>query len=314
MKALVTGGAGFIGRWVVKKLLNRRIDCIIIDDLSSGFEENIREFKDNPKFISFIKESICSQSLIEDIFFKFKPDICFHLSARINVQQSIDNPKDVFSNELIGTFNILEACRKNKTKLVFTSTCMVYAESRDGTPINEESETLPRSPYAGMKLACENLVISYFHAYKFPTTILRPFNTYGPFQRTDGEGGVVAIFLSNTIKNEPLRIYGDGTQTRDLLFVEDCADFITGAGLSDKTDGEIINAGSGKDISINDLASLITKEESKIQHIPHIHPQSEIMKLICDNSKATSIIGWKPVTELTEGINKTRAWLFKTIR
>jgi nucleoside-diphosphate-sugar epimerase len=299
---------------VVKKLLDRGINCIIIDDLSSGFEDNLKEFKEHSNLLKLEKESICNKPSTEEIFYKFKPDICFHLAARINVQQSIDNPHEVFNNEIMGTFNILEACRKYETKLALVSTCMVYAESQNGMPIDEESETMPRSPYAGMKLACENLAISYFHAYKLPVTILRPFNTYGPFQRTDGEGGVVAIFLKNVLKNEPLKIYGNGNQTRDLLFVEDCADFIIRAGLSNSTNGEVINAGLGEDISINDLASLIARKETEILHIPHIHPQSEIMKLVCDNSKARKILDWEPETDLTEGIDKTREWLIRNVR
>ena len=314
MKALVTGGAGFIGRWLVKKLLDRGIDCIIIDDLSSGFKDNLKEFKEHSNLLKLEKESICSKPLIEEIFSKFKPDICFHLAARINVQQSIDNPYDVFNSDIIGTFNILEACKKHETKLALVSTCMVYAESKDGRPINEESETMPRSPYAGMKLACENLAISYFHAYKLPVTVLRPFNTYGPFQRTDGEGGVVTIFLRNILKNEPLKIYGNGNQTRDLLFVEDCADFIIRASLSNRTQGEVINAGLGQDISINDLASLIAGKGYDVLHVPHIHPQSEIMKLVCDNSKAKRLLGWEPETSLREGIDKTREWLIRNIQ
>ncbi|MCL5986669.1 MAG: GDP-mannose 4,6-dehydratase [Actinobacteria bacterium] len=314
MKALVTGGAGFIGRWVVKKLFDRGIGCIIIDDLSSGSEHNIEEFKEHSNLLNFEKENISNKPSVERMFSRFKPDICFHLAARINVQQSIDNPHDVFNNEIIGTFNILEACRKYSTKLVLVSTCMVYAESKDDKPINEGSETLPRSPYAGMKLACENLATSYFHAYRLPVTVLRPFNTYGPFQRADGEGGVVAIFLRSSLMNEPLKIYGDGTQTRDLLFVEDCADFIIRAAFSNSAHGEIINAGLGQDISINDLASLIAGKEAEIIHVPHIHPQSEIMKLLCDNSKAKQLLGWEPETSLTEGINKTREWLRRNIQ
>ena len=314
MKALVTGGAGFIGRWVVKKLLDRQIGCIIIDDLSSGFEQNIEEFAKDPNLLEFKKDNICSEPLVKKIFSSFKPDICFHLAARIKVQQSIDYPQDVFNNEIIGTFNILEACRQNNTKLALVSTCMVYAESKECRLITEESETVPRSPYAGMKLACENLAISYFHTYKLPVTVLRPFNTYGPFQRTDGEGGVIAIFLWNSLKNEPLKIYGNGNQTRDLLFVEDCADFIVRSGLSDITNGEVINAGFGQDISVNDLALLITGKESGILHVPHIHPQSEIMKLVCDSSKAKRLLGWEPETNLREGIKKTREWLIRNIR
>jgi len=123
------------------------------------------------------------------------------------------------------------------------------------------------------------------------------------------EGGVVSIFIKNQIDGEGLRIFGDGTQTRDLLYVEDCADFIVRAACSGKVVGQIINAGAGRDISINDLALLISKDPGKIQHVKHHHPQSEIPKLLCDSSKARELLGWEPQTSLEEGIQKTERWL-----
>jgi nucleoside-diphosphate-sugar epimerase len=190
---------------------------------------------------------------------------------------------------------------------------MVYDKATDERGITEEHPTKPASPYAGSKIAAENMVLSYWYTYKLPAVVLRPFNTYGPFQKTNGEGGVVAIFIKNTLEGKTLNIYGDGTQTRDLLYVEDCARFVVEAGYSDKTNGEIINAGSGRDISINDLALLIVKDERLIKHVPHIHPQSEIQKLLCNYSKAERLLGWKPQYTLEEGIKKTREWIKTTI-
>ncbi len=123
------------------------------------------------------------------------------------------------------------------------------------------------------------------------------------------EGGVVSIFVKRKIKNEKLIIYGDGTQTRDLLYVEDCAEFIVKALECDKCNGKIINAGIGKDISMNNLAKLIIEDETQIEHIEHHHPQSEIMKLVCDNSKAKDLLGWTPKTSLNEGIIKLENWM-----
>jgi nucleoside-diphosphate-sugar epimerase len=139
--------------------------------------------------------------------------------------------------------------------------------------------------------------------------VIRPFNTYGPFQKSSGEGGVVAIFIKKELKQEDLCIYGDGTQTRDLLYVGDCARFIIMCGLSNKADGQLINAGTGRDITINDLAALISSGEARIKHVPHIHPQSEVPKLLCDYSKAQQLLGWEPQVSLEEGIRKTRDWI-----
>ena len=153
------------------------------------------------------------------------------------------------------------------------------------------------------------MVLSYWYAYQLPTVVVRPFNTYGPFQKTGGEGGVIAIFLKKALKGEELFIYGTGEQTRDFIYVEDCAEFVVQAGYSDKVNGEIINAGLGRDISINDLALLIAEDEAKIKHVPHIHPQSEIMKLLCNFDKANRLLGWKPNHPLEAGIAKTKAWI-----
>ncbi|MBM7572158.1 nucleoside-diphosphate-sugar epimerase [Aquibacillus albus] len=311
VKALVTGGAGFIGRWVVDLLLRDGHQVWVLDDLSNGRKENIVDMKTNKNFKGFIKGDIKDIRILNHLFMK-KFDICYHLAASINVQDSIDDPQTTFNNDAIGTFNILEQCKRHHVKVVFMSTCMVYDRALSEDGINENNRVKPASPYAGSKLAAENMVLSYYYAYGLPVTVIRPFNTYGPYQKTGGEGGVVAIFLKNKLAGKPLHIYGDGTQTRDLLYVEDCARFIVDSGYSDKVEGEIVNAGLGKDVSINQLAILIVKDETKIKHVEHIHPQSEIPKLLCDYSKAKRLLGWEPKYSLEEGIAKTEEWIKST--
>jgi UDP-glucose 4-epimerase len=309
MNVLVTGGAGFIGRWVVKNLLDDGHVVWVLDNLSNGRKENLQDFQGLSGFQQFIQGDIMDNSLMENIFDAHHFDLCYHLGASINVQNSIDDPRTTFNNDTIGTFYILEQCRKHHVKMVFMSTCMVYSRSSNDEGIDESHPTKPASPYAGSKIAAENMVLSYFYAYGLPVVVVRPFNTYGPFQKTGGEGGVVAIFVRNQLKGIPLSIYGDGTQTRDLLYVEDCARFVVQAGYSSEVNGEILNAGLGLDISINDLAVLISKEEVPIQHVSHIHPQSEIQKLLCNYGKAKQLLGWKPLVSLEEGIERTREWI-----
>jgi nucleoside-diphosphate-sugar epimerase len=312
MNILLTGGAGFIGRWVAKRLLDDGHHVWILDDLSNGREANLEEFRDHSGLKQFIRGSILDESLLNDLFTAHNFDICYHLGASINVQDSIDDPRTTFNNDTVGTFYILEQCRKHNTKVVFMSTCMVYDRCMDETGITELHPTKPASPYAGSKIAAENMVLSYYYAYGLPTVVIRPFNTYGPFQKTGGEGGVVAIFIKNALTGKDLNIYGDGTQTRDLLYVEDCARFVVQAGYSDAVNGEIVNAGLGRDITINDLAKLIVGDESRIRHVPHIHPQSEIQKLLCNYSKAEQLLGWRPEVSLEEGIRRTREWISTT--
>ncbi|OPY58791.1 MAG: UDP-glucose 4-epimerase [Pelotomaculum sp. PtaU1.Bin035] len=309
MNALLTGGAGFIGRWVAKRLLEDGHSLWIVDNLSNGRKENLDEFEGRHGLRRFVIGDITDEKLLNKLFSSVKFDICYHLGASINVQDSIDNPRKTFYNDTVGTFYIMELCLQHGTKVIFMSTCMVYDRCFDERGITESHPTKPASPYAGAKIAAENMVLSYYYAYGLPVVIVRPFNTYGPFQKSSGEGGVVAIFIKRKLSGEVLNIYGDGTQTRDLLYVEDCARFVVEAGYSSKLNGEIVNAGLGHDITINDLAMLIVGDESKINHVPHIHPQSEIQKLLCNYDKANRLLGWAPKVPLEEGIKKTEAWI-----
>lgn len=312
MNILLTGGAGFIGRWVAKQLLNEGHQVWILDDLSNGREANLEEFRQHPGLKAFVRGSILDEKLLEELFKSHPFDICYHLGASINVQDSIDDPRTTFNNDTVGTFYVLEQCRKHKVKIVFMSTCMVYDRCSDQKGITEEHPIKPASPYAGSKIAAENMVLSYYFAYGLPAVVIRPFNTYGPFQKTGGEGGVVAIFIKNKMAGKNLNIFGEGTQTRDLLYVEDCARFVVQAGFSPNVDGQIVNAGLGRDITINDLAEMIVGNRSRIVHVEHIHPQSEIQKLLCNSSKAERLLGWKPMVTLEEGIRLTEEWIQST--
>lgn len=309
MVILVTGGAGFIGRAVVKKLLLKGRKIVVIDNLINGKKENLAEFLDNPNFLEFLIVDVRNKKNIEDLFLKYKFKIIIHLAAQINVQESLDFPEKAFENNVIGTYNILDAARNFNTKVILIGTCMVYDLADISKPISENHRLKPASPYAGSKLAAEELTLSYHYGFNLPVVILRPFNVYGPFQKTNMEGGVVSIFINRKINNEKLKIFGDGTQTRDLLYVDDCADFIFKASEYNNCVGEIINAGTGKDISINDLALEIVGDKTRIKHVPHHHPQSEIMKLVCDYSKAKKILNWEPQISLKEGISKLETWM-----
>lgn len=307
MKILVTGGAGFIGRWLVKQLLEEGHSVVAFDDLSNGSLSNIEEFTGHPGF-RFVQGDIKDQAALANLF-EHGFELVFHLAASINVQDSIDEPWITFNNDVLGTFNVLEECRRYNTKMVFMSTCMVYDRSTEVGGITELHPVKPASPYAASKLSGEALTLSYYHAYGLPTVVVRPFNTYGPFQKSSGEGGVVSVFIQRFLQEADLQIYGDGMQTRDLLFVEDCADFLIRTGLSSACDGQIVNAGLGQDVSINELAALICSDPQRIKHVPHIHPQSEIQKLLCNSAEARKLLGWQPRISLEEGLRKTGEWI-----
>lgn len=333
MRCLVTGGAGFIGRWVVARLLELGHQVLALDDLSNGRRENLEAFSKHSGFLGLIVGDLVDPKILDPLFAREPWDVVLHLGASIHVQRSIDAPEPTFRNDGIGTFRILEACRRQffalngldaaasfdfdrdvprlrdrRPRLAVMSTCMVY-DLAGGEPIRETHPYRPASPYAAAKIGADMLALSYFHAYRMPVTVVRPFNTYGPFQKSNSEGGVVSIFLKRDLANEALLVKGSGAQTRDLLYVEDCAEFVVSASNAEKTEGRIVNAGTGREISVNDLARACCSKENRVEHVAHDHPQAEIMRLCCDARLAKSLIGWEPRISLEEGIARTRHWL-----
>ncbi|MFC7058369.1 dTDP-glucose 4,6-dehydratase [Halovenus salina] len=304
---VVTGAAGFIGRWVVKELLARDYTVRGLDDLSNGSRRNVAAFDSNPGF-ELVTGDVTDRETVEAVF---DEDVtaCFHLAAEIDVQESLDDPRRHFETNVTGTERVLEACRRTETRLGLVGTCMVYDMADSETGIDETHPVKPASPYAGSKLAAENLAESYYHGYGLPVTILRPFNTYGPHQKTGMAGGVVSIFTNRDLQGEPLKIFGDGTQTRDLLYATDCARFVVDGTFSEAAVGEVLNAGTGSDISINELAELIATDQTEITHVEHHHPQSEVQKLQCDPTKARDLLDWEPEVTLEEGVSRLRDWM-----
>jgi nucleoside-diphosphate-sugar epimerase len=333
-RSLVTGGAGFIGRWVVARLLQQGHRVTVLDDLSNGRRENVRDFAQTPGFEGLREGDVADPKCLAELFAGEGFDQVFHLAASIHVQKSIDDPGPTFRNDAQGTYQLLEACRQQffarngldiakrsfdyekqqpllkdrRPRVTVMSTCMVYDLAADQA-IAETHPYRPASPYAAAKIAADALAISYYHAYSMPVTVVRPFNTYGPCQKSNSEGGVVSIFLMRDIAGQPLKVKGSGLQTRDLLYVEDCADFILAASTSQQAEGQIINAGTGHEVSILDLAGKCRTGSNTVENVPHDHPQAEIMRLRCDSSKAERLLGWKPKVSLDEGLRRTRAWL-----
>jgi len=334
MRCLVTGGAGFIGRWLVARLLERGDEVLALDDLSNGRRENLRELEGKPGMLGLVVGDIKDPAVIASTFARGPWDAVFHLGASIHVQKSIDDPEPTFRNDAEGTFRVLEACRKQyfeangldvrnghfdydkdvprlterTPRVAVMSTCMVY-DLAGGGAIAETHPYRPASPYAAAKIGADMLAISYEKSYRMPVTVVRPFNTYGPFQKSNSEGGVVSIFLKRDIAGEPLLVKGSGDQTRDLLYVEDCADFVVRCAMAEEAEGHIVNAGTGTDVAVKDLARRCISGNNRVEHIAHDHPQAEIMKLLCDASKAKHLLGWEAKVDLAEGLRRTRTWL-----
>ena len=297
MKVLVTGGAGFIGSNIVDKLIEENYEVIIIDDLSTGKEEHINEKA------KFYKADISSKE-INDIFEKENINIVIHTAAQIDVQKSISNPIYDCKNNIIGTLNILEACKKHKIeKLVYSSSAAVYGQP-DYLPVDEEHPINAMSGYGISKHTPEHYIKMYSDIYELNASILRYSNVYGPRQDPKGEGGVISIFVDKMLDNEKPIIYGDGEQTRDFIYVEDIVSANLAAINKDKT--EVYNISCNKKNSINDLATIINKIlDTNFSPIYKEARPGDIRHSVLDNNKALNSLAWKPQYDLEQGLKET---------
>ena len=250
MKVLVTGGAGFIGSNVVAEMLSAGFQVCVVDDLSSGYLQNIKHLIDHND-IEFINGDIRDEQLMQKAC-KGIDGVC-HLAASVGRQRSIDYPIADSSINLLGTVNVLESMRKNGVKhIVYSSSAAIFGELQHPT-IDENHPQNADSPYGVSKLAAEKMILAYCDIHGLSAVCLRYFNIYGVNQRFDMYGNVIPIFAKRIFSGQPITIYGDGTQTRDFVNVKDVARANRVALTSNKRK-EIYNVGSGSSITINNLA------------------------------------------------------------
>ena len=304
MSALVTGGAGFIGRHVVSELLQRGQPVRVFDDLSRAHPDSLDEFKSNSDFLGLVPADVTDVAVVDRE--AARAEIIYHLAANVDVGASVREPAEAVRANLLGTLSVADAARRRGLRLVLISTCHVYASAEE--PLSECAPTVPASPYAASKLAGEIIARSYARTYGLRLTIIRPFNVYGPWQHADAEGGVVAQFLRRDLVGKPLQVHGDGAQTRDFLFMEDCARGIV-AGAAESAVGEVINLATGTETSIATLAHLIAIDVDRVQHVGHPHPDAEVIRYVGDSARARDLIGWEATIGLASGLARTRAWL-----
>jgi UDP-glucose 4-epimerase len=308
-RALVTGGAGFIGSHVADLFLDEGYQVEIIDDLSSGNRANL------PANATFHESSVTSSEtarIIRDGQF----DVVVHLAAQIDVRKSVTDPVFDATANIIGSLNILEAIRKSgrNTRIVFTSTGgAIYGDFN--TPPNVETYPKdPESPYAISKLSVEYYLAYYGRLHRMEHVALRFGNVYGPRQDPHGEAGVVAIFCNRILEGKPLTIFGDGLQTRDYVYVGDVARAVfLGATFelpdAERLDTRAFNVGTGVGTSVIELARLVqeaTGSDAKIVFAPR--RPGEQQESFLDAGKARAILGWEPKVSLSEGLARTFAW------
>jgi len=292
-KAIITGGAGFIGSHIVELLLSKKYKVLVIDDLSNGNIENVNLFKNNPNY-EFKKIDISKE--FDDSFFK-DTDYVFHLAALADIVPSVTNPKRYHEVNVTGTMNILESCRKhNIRKIIYSASSSCYGIP-DKYPTPEIAEIKPEYPYALTKYLGESYVMFWNKLYKIPAVSLRYFNVFGTRARNNNTyGAVFKVFLKQKLENKPLTIVGNGQQTRDFTYVSDVAIANLMAAESD-INGEIINIGSGNTYSVNYLAGLIS---DNFVHIPKRPGEPDSTH--ADISKAKRLLKWEPKVSFEEGV------------
>ncbi|MBY9007018.1 MAG: SDR family oxidoreductase [Candidatus Lokiarchaeota archaeon] len=299
-KVVITGVAGFIGSNLADKLLELGAEVIGIDNFLTGRKENLSKAFKAPKF-KFYSGDIRDLDFLLDIFQDI--DVIFHQAAFTSVPQSIKMPDSCNDINVNGILNILNASRKRDIeKIVFASSAAIYGDDPN-LPKKEDMRCLPISPYGVSKLAGEAYMQSYHHVYGLKTTTLRYFNVFGPRQKDSPYSGVIAIWLGKIVRNEDLLIFGDGTQSRDFIYVKD----IINANLlasEIKNSGDVFNIGLGFPISLNAIAELLlkitNKNNLKIQYAEQ--RIGDILHSYCDNNKAKEILGFIPKYNHEEGL------------
>lgn len=300
MKAIVTGGCGFIGSHLVDFLLEKEFEVIVLDNFSSGRIENLAHQKDN-KFLSIIEVDLSHdnnnmQQYFDDV------DYVFHLASLADIVPSIKEPDAYFKSNVVGTMNVVQASRKSSKlkKLVYAASASCYGIP-DEFPTKEDAEIRVEYPYALTKRLGEELVLHWGKVYDLPVNSTRFFNAFGPRSRTSGTyGAVFGVFLAQKLANKPFTVVGDGEQTRDFTYVSDIVSGIWAAAQTEVCN-EVMNIGSGGTYSVKQLVTLLGGEITFIPKRP-----GEPDCTFADISKIKRLTGWQPKVSFEEGVNKMK--------
>ncbi len=303
MRALVTGGAGFIGSTLVDRLLAEGHAVDVVDDLSSGSLANLADARSNPDHDFQFHRLDIRDAAVADLIERRRPEVVFHLAAQIDVRVSVADPVLDAMVNVIGSLNVLEGARRAGTgKIVFASSGGTIYGAPGGAdlPIKESQPQLPISPYGVAKKAVGDYLAAYRELHQIEYTALALANVYGPRQDPHGEAGVVAIFAGRLLAGEDCTIYGDGEQTRDYVYVDDVVDaFVRAAG---KGGGLVINIGTGVETSVNELYNTMARVAG-VDRAAVLAParEGEVPRSALDAARAEMQLGWKPWTDLATG-------------
>jgi UDP-glucose 4-epimerase len=311
-KALITGGAGFIGSHLAEVLLEREWQVGVIDDLSTGSIENITHLKNHPKF-TYVLDTVMNRPLMLELV--DWTDVVFHLAAAVGVRMIVEQPVHTIETNIKSTEMVLELCARKRKPLLISSTSEVYGKL--DSPVFKEEDDLvlgstsrARWCYAASKIIDEFLAKAYFKEKAMPVVVIRMFNTIGPRQ-TGQYGMVVPRFVQQALSGEPITVYGDGSQHRSFTWVGDVVNAMITLIECQKAYGEIFNIGHTREISINDLAILIkemTDSRSEIIFVPYDQAYEagfeDMTRRLPDISKIQKFIGYQPTFDLREMLNQ----------
>jgi UDP-glucose 4-epimerase len=302
---LVTGGAGFVGSNLVRRLVREGARVTVLDDLFTGRLENLP-----PRGFEFVQGSVCEPRIVEKLV--GEAEVVFHAAAR-NIVVSTKNPREDFETNIGGTLNVLLAARASSgrvKRVLYTSSTSVYGNPRY-LPINEDDPLSLLTPYAVSKLAGENYCMAFFESYGVPAAAVRYSNVYGPGQDpANPYCGVVAKFIESLFEGHPPVIHGDGNQTRDFTYVDDAVEATVMAAQSDRALGEVFNVGTGVETRVNELALLLGRIVGVNAEPQHTNRRDidNIRRRVVNIEKTRRTLRWLPNVTLERGLENTVAW------
>ncbi len=310
MRAVVTGGAGFIGSALVDRLVARGDDVLIIDDLSTGSTDNLADARAAGSGTMELAVDDIGEAGTAELVAGHRPDVVFHLAAQTDVRLSVDAPVSDARTNVIGMLRVLDGAHAGGArKVVFASSGgTIYGEADPALlPFDEDTPQRPLSPYGVAKLAGGLYLDVYRALHGLAGTTLALANVYGPRQDPQGEAGVVAIFAGRLLSGQPCTVFGTGEQTRDFVYVDDVTDALLTA--AERADGQLLNIGTGVEISVNDLyrtmAGMVGGPNDPVRGSAR---PGELDRSALDPTRAASELGWRPVTGLDDGLRATLDW------
>jgi UDP-glucose 4-epimerase len=302
----VTGGAGFVGSRIVSKLLEGGASVVVVDDYSTGSPENL---PDDVRALDVVEGSVADLEVVENAL--KGADIVIHAAAR-NIMLSTRNPRDDFAVNIGGTLNVLMAARTlGLERVVYTSSCSIYGNPRY-LPISEDEPVNLLSPYSVSKFAGEGYCHAFYESYGVPAVVVRYSNVFGLGQTPENPYcGVVAKFFQAAMEGEPLRVHGDGEQTRDYTYVDDAVSATLVAAVSPRATGQVYNIGTERETSVNRLARVVLDIVGGTSEIAHVDVRDidNIRRRAVNIERIRRELRWTPSITLEEGLRRTHAWL-----